>query len=41
MAKAMVERHGGSIRLTSELGKGTEFVIVLPADQRRGADEAS
>ncbi len=29
--KAIVEKHGGSIRVESELGKGSEFIIFLPA----------
>uniref|UniRef100_UPI0031DCE6BD sensor histidine kinase n=1 Tax=Chitinophaga sp. TaxID=1869181 RepID=UPI0031DCE6BD len=28
--KQIVERHGGRIRVVSELGKGSEFVIALP-----------
>jgi len=28
--KLIVEQHGGSIRVSSELNKGTEFVILLP-----------
>ncbi|WP_266169871.1 sensor histidine kinase [Dyella subtropica] len=28
--KAVIERHGGSIRVTSEVGRGTDFGIVLP-----------
>ncbi|MEM1170313.1 MAG: HAMP domain-containing sensor histidine kinase [Cyanobacteria bacterium P01_H01_bin.35] len=28
--KIIEEKHGGKITCTSELGKGTEFVISLP-----------
>lgn len=30
IVKTIVEKHFGTIRLTSELGKGSNFVIVLP-----------
>ncbi|WP_346860633.1 two-component regulator propeller domain-containing protein [uncultured Draconibacterium sp.] len=32
MAKAMIEQHGGSIELDSEVGKGSCFRIVLPVN---------
>jgi signal transduction histidine kinase len=28
--KLIVEQHGGSITLSSELNKGTQFDIILP-----------
>jgi len=28
--KSIVEKHGGTIRLDSELNKGTTFEIILP-----------
>jgi signal transduction histidine kinase len=31
IAKALVERHGGSLRLTSRLGAGTAVQVTLPA----------
>jgi signal transduction histidine kinase len=30
MAKRIAEEHGGSIAVRSEVGKGTDFTIVLP-----------
>jgi PAS domain S-box-containing protein len=30
IAKAIIERHQGQIKVTSELGKGSEFVVELP-----------
>jgi two-component system, NtrC family, sensor kinase len=30
LAKRMVEAHGGTITVTSELGKGTQFLISIP-----------
>jgi signal transduction histidine kinase len=32
ITKAIVEAHGGAINFTSELGKGTTFRVLLPAD---------
>jgi signal transduction histidine kinase len=34
ITKAIVEAHGGAINFTSELGKGTTFRVLLPADGR-------
>jgi two-component system NtrC family sensor kinase len=31
VAKGIVERHGGHIAVTSEVGRGTTFVVTLPA----------
>ncbi|MBQ8578992.1 MAG: HAMP domain-containing protein [Clostridia bacterium] len=30
IAKELIEAHGGSIRLTSEVGRGTEITVILP-----------
>lgn len=35
IAKAIVEAHGGSISLTSQLGKGSVFSFTLPAEAKR------
>ena len=34
IANKIVEEHGGRIEVTSELGKGTDFVVILPLSAR-------
>jgi signal transduction histidine kinase len=34
ITQAIVERHGGRIEVASEVGRGTEFRVWLPADAR-------
>ncbi len=41
LVKALVEMHGGSISVKSEYGKGSEFIIQLPAVLVDGKDAAS
>ena len=38
LAKAMVELHGGTLELVSELGKGTQVSITLPKSRVVGTD---
>lgn len=45
IAKELVEAHGGQIRLSSELGRGTELTVILPirsplADEQAEQEEA-
>ena len=35
LARRMVEAHGGHIDVTSEVGKGTQFLVRLPVKNRR------
>lgn len=40
MTKSFVEMHGGTLRAVSEYGKGSEFIIELPAATVPGNEEA-
>jgi heavy metal sensor kinase len=42
ITKAVIEEHGGTIDVESELGRGSTFTVTLPADDRRTpiADDA-
>jgi signal transduction histidine kinase len=31
LAKALVEKHGGALRLDSQIGRGTRVTVTLPA----------
>ena len=37
LTKSLVEMHGGSIRVKSQHGKGSEFIIELPIKQQKSA----
>ncbi|RXE59546.1 hybrid sensor histidine kinase/response regulator [Acetivibrio mesophilus] len=32
LVKSLIEMHGGSVRVKSEYGKGSEFIVEIPAD---------
>jgi len=36
IVKSIVENHGGEIRVESQLGRGTRFIVVLPVLHKRG-----
>ncbi len=41
MVRAYAELHGGTVTVESELGKGSEFVIVMPCSQGTSGDSSS
>jgi PAS domain S-box-containing protein len=38
IVRSIVERHGGEVRVESELNKGSTFHIILPLSERRPSD---
>ena len=38
IVKSIVERHGGEVRVDSELNKGSTFYIILPLSEHRPID---
>lgn len=38
LAKALIEMHGGSIQVNSEVGRGSEFIINLPVKNATGTE---
>jgi PAS domain S-box-containing protein len=40
IVKSIVERHGGEVRVDSELNKGSSFHIILPLRERRPSDRS-
>ena len=41
IVKHVIQRHGGDLRVTSELGKGSVFTLVVPATRLRSGNPAS
>jgi signal transduction histidine kinase len=37
LARAVMEKHGGSIEVCSAIGEGTAFTLRLPIDSKQGA----
>ena len=34
IAREIIQKHGGNIEVQSQVGKGTEFTIILPVAQQ-------
>jgi signal transduction histidine kinase len=41
LAQRLIELHGGTMSIDSELGKGTTVTVVLPTERTRHRDPAS
>lgn len=41
LARQIAEEHHGRIEVTSEVGKGTQFLVILPLKQATAYDAAS
>jgi two-component system phosphate regulon sensor histidine kinase PhoR len=41
LASRIAELHGGAIEVTSRLGKGTKFVMILPQGDRNAAKDSA
>jgi signal transduction histidine kinase len=39
LCKELVERHGGALRVESEVGRGSTFTVTLPVPQSETPDE--
>ena len=40
ICKSIVNDHNGSLEFTSEPGKGTEFILIIPADKPAGKEQS-
>ena len=40
LTKKLIEDHGGAINVTSELGKGTTFIVTLPRHSRQKSEDS-
>jgi signal transduction histidine kinase len=40
IARSLVEQHGGTLQVDSEVGKGTNFYLILPGDEGEAPQQA-